>query len=180
MGVGGARGGCNFFLTSHWLRCINSIIHQKTAPPLLDILLGRKDEWMLKERGEAALDYLNFERMLIIISIQINVLSVFAFLVNLLAGERVHYHHPDADIDQEEFSFTPFINQTSMSNLKLDSHWHFYHVIASFLFPYLVLLTAHHFLPTCLTAGGNPPSRFACKRLLQSSSSYPARWWCGG
>ena len=46
------------------------------------IMRGREDEWMLKERGEAALDYLNFERMLIIISLIINCLSFGALIFN--------------------------------------------------------------------------------------------------
>ena len=125
------------------------------APPLLDILLGREDEWMLKERGEAALDFLNFERMLIVISMQINVLSGFSFIVNYCAGDRSHA--------TENHYFTPFVNRTSMSNLMEDSDWHFYHVTVSFIFPYLVLLTAYFFLPTCLTAGDNPQSRFSEK-----------------
>ena len=115
---------------------------------------------MLKERGEAALDYLNFERMLIVISIQINVFSVFSFIVNFCAGERSHH------TEYENHYFTPFVNRTSMSNLSEESTWHFYHVIVSFVFPYLVLLTAHLFLPTCLTAGDNPQSRFAKELLL--------------
>ena len=109
---------------------------------------------MLKERGEAALDYLNFERMLMVISIQINIFSVFSFIVNFCAGERSHH------TEYENHYFTPFVNRTSMSNLSEESTWHFYHVIVSFVFPYLVLLTAHLFLPTCLTAGDNPQSRF--------------------
>ena len=134
----------------------NQIVHyQVGAPPLLDILLGREDEWMLKERGEAALDFLNFERMLIVISMQINVLSGFSFIVNYCAGDRSH--------ETENHYFTPFVNRTSMSNLMEDSDWHFYHVTVSFIFPYLVLLTAHFFLPTCLTAGDNPQSRFSEK-----------------
>ena len=125
---------------------------------------GREDEWMLKERGEAALDYLNFERMLIVVSLIINGLSLVSLIVNegggqvakTMASERYmgdmwHHHH----------YLTPFVNSTSMWNLEEESLWHFYHVIASFLLPYLVLITAYLFLPTCLTADDNPPSRWA-------------------
>ena len=110
---------------------------------------------MLKERGEAALDYLNFQRMLIIISLQINLFSAIAFLVNYFAPT------PRTNLKEHEdgFSFTPFVNQTSLSNLRQDSDWHYYHIFASSLLPYLVLLTAFLFIPTCLTSGDNPPSR---------------------
>ena len=129
---------------------------------MVAILRGREDEWMLKERGEAALDYLNFERMLIFISLIINGLSLVALIVNGAGGKVAkakesedmylwHHHH----------YLTPFVNSTSMWNLEEDSKWHFYHVIASFLLPYLVLLTAYLFLPTCLTADDNPSSRWA-------------------
>ena len=69
---------------------------------------------MLKERGEAALDYLNFQRMLIIISLQINLFSAIAFLVNYFAPT------PRTNLKEHEdgFSFTPFVNQTSLSNLR--------------------------------------------------------------
>ena len=130
-------------------------LRQVGAPPLVDLLLGREDKWMLKERGEAALDYLNFQRMLIIISLQINLFSAIAFLVNYFAPT------PRTNLKEHEdgFSFTPFVNQTSLSNLRQDSDWHYYHIFASSLLPYLVLLTAFLFIPTCLTSGDNPPSR---------------------
>ena len=132
------------------------LLRQVGAPPLLEILLGRQDEWMLKERGEAALDYINFQRMFIIISVQINIFSVFAFLVNFFATtSRSGFNE-----DKEEFSFTPLVNRTSLSNQVEDSKWHFYHVVASSMLPYLVLITAHLFIPTCLTNGDNPESRF--------------------
>ena len=120
------------------------------------IMLGGKDEWMLKERGEAALDYLNFERMLIVITLIINGLSLVSLIVNEggdkvdKAKERGHNHN---------HYLTPFVNSTSMWNLEENSQWHFYHVIASFLLPYLVLLTAYLFLPTCLSADDHPLSR---------------------
>ena len=133
-------------------------LRQVGAPPLVDLLLGREDKWMLKERGEAALDYLNFQRMLIIISLQINLFSAIAFLVNYFAPT------PRTNLKEHEdgFSFTPFVNQTSLSNLRQDSDWHYYHIFASSLLPYLVLLTAFLFIPTCLTSGDNPPSRSVC------------------
>ena len=55
---------------------------------MVAIMRGREDEWMLKERGEAALDYLNFERMLIVISLIINGLSLVALIVNK-GGDKV-------------------------------------------------------------------------------------------
>ena len=109
---------------------------------------------MLKERGEAALDYINFQRMFIIISVQINIFSVFAFFVNFFATTP----RSGVNDNKEEFSFTPLVNRTSLSNLVEDSKWHFYHVVASSMLPYLVLITAHLFLPTCLTTGDNPES----------------------
>ena len=117
---------------------------------------------MLKERGEAALDYLNFQRMLIIISLQINLFSAIAFLVNYFAPT------PRTNLKEHEdgFSFTPFVNQTSLSNLRQDSDWHYYHIFASSLLPYLVLLTAFLFIPTCLTSGDNPPSRCSISQFV--------------
>ena len=92
------------------------LLHQVGAPPLLEILLGRQDEWMLKERGEAALDYINFQRMFIIISVLINIFSFFAFLVNFFATTS----RSGVNEDKEEFSFTPFVNRTSLSNMVED------------------------------------------------------------
>ena len=137
-------------------------LRQVGAPPLVDLLLGREDKWMLKERGEAALDYLNFQRMLIIISLQINLFSAIAFLVNYFAPT------PRTNLKEHEdgFSFTPFVNQTSLSNLRQDSDWHYYHIFASSLLPYLVLLTAFLFIPTCLTSGDNPPSRSSISQFV--------------
>ena len=137
-------------------------LRQVGAPPLVDLLLGREDKWMLKERGEAALDYLNFQRMLIIISLQINLFSAIAFLVNYFAPT------PRTNLKEHEdgFSFTPFVNQTSLSNLRQDSDWHYYHIFASSLLPYLVLLTAFLFIPTCLTSGDNPPSRSSTSQFV--------------
>ena len=125
---------------------------------MVAIMRGKEDEWMLKERGEAALDYLNFERMLILISLIINGLSLVALLVNKGGGK---VDEAMEDMWQHKHYLTPFVNSTSMWNLKEDSEWHFYHVIVSFLLPYLVLLAAYLFLPTCLTAEDNPPSRWA-------------------
>ena len=127
------------------------------------IMRGQEDEWMLKERGEAALDYLNFERMLIIITLLINGLSFVALFINRYGGDKVdtamaHSLDPE-DKWHDHHYLTPFVNRTSMWNLEENSMWHFYHVVASFLLPYFVLLTAYLFLPTCLTADDNPPSR---------------------
>ena len=116
---------------------------------------------MLKERGEAALDYLNFERMLILITLLINALSFVALFINIYGGDKVvkaRSLHPEDKWHAHHY-LTPFVNSTSMWNLEEDSKWHFYHVLASFLLPYFVLLTAYLFLPTCLTANDNPPSR---------------------
>ena len=148
-----------------WIVHHDSLLpRQVGAPPLLEILLGRQDEWMLKERGEAALDYINFQRMFIVISVLINIFSFFAFFVNFFATTS----RSGVNEDKEEFSFTPFVNRTSLSNLVEDSKWHFYHVVASSMLPYLVLITAHLFLPTCLTTGDNPESRFLtmCNKYL--------------
>ena len=129
------------------------------------IIRGREDEWMLKKRGEAALDYLNFERMLIIISLIINSLSFGALIVNEGGGEvtkaKKLQRWESEDMWDDRHYLTPFVNSTSMWNLEENSKWHFYHVIASFLLPYLAFLTAYLFLPTCLTAGDNPSSRWA-------------------
>ena len=128
-----------------WIVHHDSLLpRQVGAPPLLEILLGRQDEWMLKERGEAALDYINFQRMFIVISVLINIFSFFAFLVNFFATTP----RSVVNEDKEEFSFTPFVNRTSLSNLVEDSKWHFYHVVASSMLPYLVLITAHLFEAT--------------------------------
>ena len=116
---------------------------------------------MLKERGEAALDYLNFERMLIIISLIINGLSFGALIVNEGGGKVTKAKESESDLWHDRHYLTPFVNSTSMWNLEENSKWHFYHVIASFLLPYLVFLTAYLFLPTCLTADDNPSSRWA-------------------
>ena len=118
---------------------------------------------MLKERGEAALDYLNFERMLIIITLLINGLSFVALFINRYGGDKVdtamaHSLDPE-DKWHDHHYLTPFVNRTSMWNLEEDSMWHFYHVVASFLLPYFVLLTAYLFLPTCLMADNRPHSR---------------------
>ena len=59
-------------------------VFQFGAPSVVEIMRGWKDEWMLKERGEAALDYLNFQRMLIIISLIINGFSLFFWTLNFL------------------------------------------------------------------------------------------------
>ena len=115
---------------------------------------------LLKERGEAALDYLNFERMLIIVSLIINGFSLVALIVNRRGG-KVKGLDSSEEMRGHKHFLTPFVNSTSMWNLEEDSKWHFYHVIASFLLPYLVLLTAYLFLPTCLTADDNPPSRWS-------------------
>ena len=125
------------------------------------IMRGREDEWMLKERGEAALDYLNFERMLIIISLIINGLSFGALIVNEGGGEVTKAKESESDLWHDRHYLTPFVNSTSMWNLEENSKWHFYHVIAFFLLPYLAFLTAYLFLPTCLTADDNPSSRWA-------------------
>ena len=122
------------------------------------IMRGREDEWLLKERGEAALDYLNFERMLIVITLIINGLSSVALIVNV-GGGKVDKAKEIEHMWHEHHFLTPIVNSTSMWNLEENSDWHFYHVIASFLLPYLVLLTAYLFLPTCLTADDNPLSR---------------------
>ena len=149
-------------------------LRQVGAPPLLDLLLGREDKWMLKERGEAALDYLNFQRMLIIISLQINLFSAIAFLVNYFAPT------PRTNLKEHEdgFSFTPFVNQTSLSNLRQDSDWHYYHIFASSLLPYLVLLTAFFFIPTCLTSGDNPPSRSSTSQFVSGCPLFAKEPFC--
>ena len=149
-------------------------LRQVGAPPLVDLLLGREDKWMLKERGEAALDYLNFQRMLIIISLQINLFSAIAFLVNYFAPT------PRTNLKEHEdgFSFTPFVNQTSLSNLRQDSDWHYYHIFASSLLPYLVLLTAFFFIPTCLTSGDNPPSRSSTSQFVSGCPLFAKEPFC--
>ena len=149
-------------------------LRQVGAPPLVDLLLGREDKWMLKERGEAALDYLNFQRMLIIISLQINLFSAIAFLVNYFAPT------PRTNLKEHEdgFSFTPFVNQTSLSNLRQDSDWHYYHIFASSLLPYLVLLTAFLFIPTCLTSGDNPPSRSSTSQFVSGCPLFAKEPFC--
>ena len=66
----------------------------------------------------------------------------------------------DSPFWHDHHYLTPSVNSTSIWNLEENSKWHFYHVIASFLLPYLVFLTAYLFLPTCLTADDNPSSRW--------------------
>ena len=171
MGLGGERGEDAVMCVAHH----DSLpLRQVGAPPLVDLLLGREDKWMLKERGEAALDYLNFQRMLIIISLQINLFSAIAFLVNYFAPT------PRTNLKEHEdgFSFTPFVNQTSLSNLRQDSGWHYYHIFASSLLPYLVLLTAFLFIPTCLTSGDNPPSRSSTSQFVSGCPLFAKEPFC--
>ena len=105
------------------------------APSFLNVLLTREDEWLTKKKGRAALDYLKYQRMLFVVCFLIQLISIFAATTNMMAGSN-----QDHNLAPNTTNITRMIDSSSITNLSVESNWHFYHILCAFLLPYIVIL----------------------------------------
>ena len=123
---------------------------EAAAPSLGSVLGGGADDWVRRARGQAALDYLAFDRLMLLLA-----LVVLAFSTISLAGNMVEGNQGHAEEAAEGHIFTRWINTTTLSSWNLgkerSTSWYWYHVVASFLLPLVTMAIACRLLPNCFT-----------------------------
>ena len=122
---------------------------EATAPGLARVLSGGADRWVRLERGQAALDYLQFNRLMLRLALAVLVFSAISLAGNMVEGDHGHTEEVEGQ------AFTRWINRTTLSSWNLGkartTSWYWYHVVASFLLPLVAMAIACRLLPHCFS-----------------------------
>ena len=95
-----------------------------TKPSLYKLVIGEEDDWLIKERGVGAYQYILFLRMVLQMAVIFLPISWASFTINF---------------SQQTFSGSLFDSTTS-SNIPSNSKLHWFNIIISFLTPWLVVM----------------------------------------
>eukprot|EP00092_Neocalanus_flemingeri_P024100 GFUD01026146.1.p1 GENE.GFUD01026146.1~~GFUD01026146.1.p1 ORF type:complete len:520 (+),score=107.25 GFUD01026146.1:67-1626(+) len=101
-----------------------------SPPSLLSLVRGRQDDWLKKNKGRAALSYINFQRMLLFMAMVSLVISIISLLTNItgLTNVPIYFH------------------KTTIANLDEHSPLHWFNIVISFLLPWLVVFVVRQFM----------------------------------
>merc|ERR1719186_1799020 len=97
---------------------------------LFSLVRGKADDWIKKEKGRAAFNYINFQRMLLFMALVSLVISSVSLLTNYTG-------HQSKD--------NPFA-KTTIINLSDNSPLHWFNIITSFILPWLVVMVVKKFM----------------------------------
>ena len=125
-------------------------VREQKAPSFFSMLLAREDSWIAAHRGQSALDYLLFQRLLLAPTLLLQIFSLTAFSLHTNLGRQTKFE--DA-VDQEgapmNSSLTYYIQKGTFGNLsnRWDAWWNYYHITVSALLPWVVWAAARIILP---------------------------------
>ena len=131
----------------------------------------RESKWILKHRGQAALDYLNFQRMLIIIGLITSVISLIAGCVNFFAGfpvkeeKNTSIERTGAEATNTTSGATYFVDRTSHAYMNVRLLQLFNSIILLPARVHLQLVPLVCCLPSSLHCGGLLPPPTPCLAL---------------
>ena len=101
-----------------------------SPPSLFSLVWGKSDDWVKKEKGRAAFNYINFQRMLLFMALVSLVISSVSLITNYTG-------HQSKD--------SPFA-KTTITNLSDNSLLHWFNIITSFILPWLVVMVVKQFM----------------------------------
>ena len=102
-----------------------------TPPSLFSMVCGKADGWLKEEKGNAALQYIRFQRVMLFTGLVYLVISTISMCINLTGGQS-----------SEEFPF----DKTTISNLSDNSQFQYFNIVSSFILPWLVLVIITRFM----------------------------------
>merc|ERR1719431_1319389 len=111
--------------------CLTKQRAPSSPPSLFSLACGEEDGWLKEEKGNAALQYIRFQRVMLFTALMYLVISTISMIINLTGKQS-----------SEEFPFY----QTTITNLSDNSPLHYFNIIASFILPWLVLLVISKFM----------------------------------
>ena len=126
-------------------------VREQKAPSFFSMLLAREDSWMRTHRGQSALDYLLFQRLLLAITLLLQIFSLVAMSIHYKYGGVT----PISDFYNHEYwghwNLTTAIAHGSFRHMKQKFHtwYNLYHIIVSALMPWLFWAAARILLPPC-------------------------------
>ena len=88
--------------------CLTKQQAPSSPPSLFSLACGKEDGWLKKEKGNAALQYIRFQRVMLFTAVMYLVISAISLSINL-TGEQ----------SSEEFPFY----QTTITNTPTDSNY---------------------------------------------------------
>ena len=97
----------------------------KKKPSLVDIMTGKANLWLVKERGVGALHFIMFLKSILKLACFFFVISGISLGINLSHGVE----------------FISAFTDTTSANIPADSNWHIFNLIMSFLTPCMVVFT---------------------------------------
>ena len=137
-----------------------SFLHMHTVKPsLAKLVIGQEDNWLIRERGVAAYQYILFLRMLLKLSVIFLVISGVSLGINISQGTS-------------RSSF----KSTISSNIPLNSELHWFNVILSFFTPWLVVMMV---MRLSKKIGNMKPLTKTFNRTLMIESSFYANGEAG-
>lgn len=108
------------YLIVRRLKCAESCSLGDYAPPFLDLVKGKEDEWLKKERGIGAWHFISFQRIIALFTTFLVIISTVSLAINL--------SHED-----EEKSL---LHRTASSNLPKGDAKMWYNVLSTFFIPW--------------------------------------------
>ena len=126
-------------------------VREQKAPSFFSMLLAREDSWMRTQRGQSSLDYLLFQRLLLAITLLLQIFSLVAMSIHYKYGGVTpiseFYNHEDYG----HWNLTVAIAHGSFRHMKQKFHtwYNLYHIIVSALMPWLFWAAARILLPPC-------------------------------
>jgi len=108
------------YLIVRRLKCAESCSLGDYAPPFLDLVKGKEDEWLKKERGIGAWHFISFQRIIALFTTFLVIISTVSLAINL--------SHED-----EEKSL---LHRTASSNLPKGDAKVWYNVLSTFFIPW--------------------------------------------
>ena len=76
------------YIVAHFTNWLASDIIEGEKPWLYELLLMKKDQWLMKTRGKSALEYIQFQRTIILLAITMVVISSVSIGINLSQGNN--------------------------------------------------------------------------------------------
>ena len=76
------------YIVAHFTNWLAYDIIEGEKPWLYKLLLMKKDQWLMKTRGKSALEYIQFQRTIILLAITMVVISSVSIGINLSQGNN--------------------------------------------------------------------------------------------
>ena len=112
------------YIVAHFTHWWASDIIEGEKPWFYELLLMKKDTWVSQNRGKSALEYIKFQRIIILLATLLVLISSISLWINLSQG----------------FEFSKIFAATTILNIPPKSHLLWFSVVSSLLLPVSIVV----------------------------------------